>query len=313
MKHLILSLAGFGILLIVSSFTHPSETHCTSGCRHKWTKEENALINASDSVMRVLTIANRQDSLFLRKQCSNLTPEMIQSNEYHTLVQKMITTLSSPSQDGVGLAGPQIGLSRNVVAVKRFDKENEPFEVYSNVRITGLKGPRKPGPEGCLSVPDHKGDVARYHNIDITYTSPATLLDTTENIKGFTAVIFQHECDHLNGIIYTDYLEKHQNNFNDMEIILDVNNGDIRRITAIPQGVCSRQINIVLKGDVIESLSFIGGCDGNLKGICALLKGQKVSEAISRLKGITCGRKSTSCPDQLAKALEQATASNGNN
>lgn len=73
-----------------------------------------------------------------------------------------------------------------------------------------------------------------------------------------------------------------------------------------PQGVCSRQINIELDGDVIESVEFIGGCAGNAMGISQLVKGMKVDEVIRRMEGITCGYKATSCPDQLAKALKLA-------
>ena len=69
------------------------------------------------------------------------------------------------------------------------------------------------------------------------------------------------------------------------------------------QGVCSSAIDIELKDGVIDSVKFTGGCNGNLKGIGALLKGMKVEDVISRLDGITCGIKPTSCPDQIAKAL----------
>lgn len=71
-----------------------------------------------------------------------------------------------------------------------------------------------------------------------------------------------------------------------------------------PTGVCSQAINIELDGDIIKSVSFVGGCSGNLQGIGSLVKGMKAQDAIDRLKGIRCGFKSTSCPDQLAKALE---------
>lgn len=70
------------------------------------------------------------------------------------------------------------------------------------------------------------------------------------------------------------------------------------------QGTCSKEIHIELKDGLIDSVSFVGGCNGNLKGICALVTGMKPEDAISRLKGIKCGFKSTSCPDQLARALE---------
>lgn len=75
----------------------------------------------------------------------------------------------------------------------------------------------------------------------------------------------------------------------------------------IPSGVCSRQITIdVNENDqTINSVSFVGGCNGNLKGISSLVKGRKVDEVINDLKGIDCNFKGTSCPDQLAKALEE--------
>ena len=74
------------------------------------------------------------------------------------------------------------------------------------------------------------------------------------------------------------------------------------------QGVCSSMIDIEMNGNVIESVKFTGGCNGNLQGISALVKGMSAQEAISRLKGIRCGFKNTSCPDQLARALESIIA-----
>lgn len=71
-----------------------------------------------------------------------------------------------------------------------------------------------------------------------------------------------------------------------------------------PKGVCSSAIDIDVQDGIIRSVSFTGGCNGNLQGISSLVKGMKVEDAISRLKGIKCGFKSTSCPDQLAQALE---------
>ena len=73
-----------------------------------------------------------------------------------------------------------------------------------------------------------------------------------------------------------------------------------------PTGVCSKEFNIELDGDVIKSVKFTGGCSGNTQGVAALVAGMKVSDAISRLEGIRCGIRETSCPDQLAKALKQA-------
>lgn len=78
--------------------------------------------------------------------------------------------------------------------------------------------------------------------------------------------------------------------------------------TYTPRGVCSRKMTVELENGVIKSVNVEGGCNGNLQGISALVKGMKPEEAISRLKGIRCGFKPTSCPDQLAHALEEMIA-----
>lgn len=172
--------------------------------RATWSPEEKAVILGGGDVMRVLTIADRDDSLLLRRECMMLLPEDIASEEYDVLARRMVATVTSPEQDGVGIAGPQVGISRRVVAVQRFDKEGEPFEVYPNIEIVAMRGEKVQGAEGCLSVPGMRGQVSRWRDITISYTSPLTLRDTTEDLEGFTAVIFQHETDHLSGVIYTD-------------------------------------------------------------------------------------------------------------
>ena len=75
------------------------------------------------------------------------------------------------------------------------------------------------------------------------------------------------------------------------------------------RGTCSREIQFDVKDNIITSCRFIGGCDGNTKGVSALVKDMPVEEAIRRLKGIDCNGKGTSCPDQLARALESYLAS----
>lgn len=72
------------------------------------------------------------------------------------------------------------------------------------------------------------------------------------------------------------------------------------------RGTCSSQITFDLDGDTVSNVKFYGGCNGNLKGIANLVEGMKVEEITKRLAGVTCGFKSTSCPDQLAKAIEEA-------
>ncbi|MCY6960383.1 TIGR03905 family TSCPD domain-containing protein [Clostridium brassicae] len=71
-----------------------------------------------------------------------------------------------------------------------------------------------------------------------------------------------------------------------------------------PTGVCSREISFDLENGKIKNVSFVGGCSGNLQGISSLVENMDINEVIKKLKGIKCGNKSTSCPDQLSKAIE---------
>lgn len=88
-----------------------------------------------------------------------------------------------------------------------------------------------------------------------------------------------------------------------------INNENVKHLTKVTyqtHGTCSKYICIsVDENGVVQDAQFIGGCDGNTKGICSLVQGMKAAEVKKRLKGIRCGNKLTSCPDQLATALEQ--------
>ena len=198
-KSLPMRLSAVAILLLLILF------FILAGGGQAWSSGEKAIIKGS-GVMRVLTIDDRADSIFLRTPCKELSIKEIRSPYYTVLAERMLATVTSPEQDGVGIAGPQVGIGRRIVAVQRFDKEGEPFEVYPNIRVTARRGDPEPGPEGCLSVPGRRGDVLRWQDIDIAYTSAATGADTTERVQGFTAVIFQHETDHLDGVLYIDKL-----------------------------------------------------------------------------------------------------------
>ena len=183
-----------------------------TGCaKDGWTSEERKLIENQPAVMRVLTIDDPADAAVLREPSRDLPVRALADPLYAELSAKMLATVTSPEQNGVGIAGPQVGILRRIVAVQRFDKEGEPFEVYPNIRIVATRGEKEPGGEGCLSVPDRRGTVLRWRDIDIRYTDPATGRDTTERIEGFTAVIFQHETDHLEGVLYIDKLEAADN------------------------------------------------------------------------------------------------------
>lgn len=172
------------------------------------TGTEASLINESPEIMRILTVDNEADLAVLRSASVNFNVADINTAEYATLVKKMVKTLEN-EEGGVGLAAPQIGISRRVVAVMRVDKEGEPIEVYPNIRIEEMRGEMFPGHEGCLSVPDIDGNVMRYKDITIVYTDVNSdridqPREIREDVSGFAAVIFQHEVDHLDGIIFTD-------------------------------------------------------------------------------------------------------------
>lgn len=181
---------------------------CGTTVKKTMTEEEASLINGSPEVMRILTVDNEDDLAVLRRSSVDFNLADINSPEYAALAEKLVKTLQS-TDGGVGLAAPQVGLNRRVVAVQRVDKEGEPIEVYANIVIEEMRGEMQAGPEGCLSVPDLRGDVMRYQDITIRYTDITSdrmdqPREIREDVSGFAAVIFQHEVDHLDGVLYID-------------------------------------------------------------------------------------------------------------
>lgn len=167
-----------------------------------WTESEKAIILRQDSLMTVTLMP--KDSAILRAKAAELSPRMLRSRETQELVAKMLYTVRHPSQDGVGIAAPQVGISRRIICVQRFDLPGEPFKACLNPVIDTLFGEMAPGREGCLSIPDKRGIVTRHQGAVLSYTDAETLEYHRDTIEGFTAVIVQHECDHLDGILYTD-------------------------------------------------------------------------------------------------------------
>ena len=174
-------------------------TACTA--RGGWTAWEQTVIERSDSVMYVAVMP--ADSAILRTPSQDLQGAELQSAQLQTLLAKMYRTLTDPSQDGVGIAAPQVGINRRIVLVMRYDKADKPIEPYLNIKIDSLWGEKVSGPEGCLSLPPLRGTVRRYPQIQISYLKPDGT-PVTEKVGGYSAIIFQHECDHLDGILYTD-------------------------------------------------------------------------------------------------------------
>lgn len=189
-------------LLVVMGCSNPTSDNT------RLTEKELKLINGSEGMMRVLTTDNPEDLKVLRAKSIDIPVEDLRSEAYKTLTDLMLATVTHPSQDGVGIAAPQVGLNRRVVAVQRFDKENEPFEIYPNIRIVWASDSLSAGPEGCLSVPNRRGEVMRSQEIIIEYADISRLEEkdfmVRDTVTDFTAVIFQHEIDHLEGILYID-------------------------------------------------------------------------------------------------------------
>ena len=171
-------------------------------------EEVRSIMNA-DSLkpMRVYKIDNKTDSLLLRTQSSYITPNPKDPVLQH-FVKRLYATVRDSISMGVGIAAPQVGVLKNIIWVQRFDKENMPFEVYLNPKISNYSEKKQTVREGCLSIPNRSDTLnSRSLSISLDYD---TLKGEhkNESVEGFTAVIFQHEIDHLNGILYLDHLQK---------------------------------------------------------------------------------------------------------
>ncbi|SFJ22465.1 peptide deformylase [Chryseobacterium indologenes] len=126
------------------------------------------------------------------------------------LVKRMKESLLS-TDGGVGIAAPQVGINRKVIWVQRFDKEGAPLEYFINPVIVWKSDLQNLGPEGDLSIPDFRDQFYRSKVIQLEYVDLKGQ-KYSEIVEGFTAVIFQHEIDHLFGILISDKKEKEKNN-----------------------------------------------------------------------------------------------------
>ena len=165
---------------------------------------DRTLVKGGDrnAKMRVLQVTEAADLKILQTLSTNID---VKDESLLLLTQRMYATVKDTAHPGVGIAAPQIGVNKNVIWVQRFDKPGEPFEVYLNPKITWRSALMRKGAEGCLSIPDISGDVLRNYTIRLTYFDLEGKFHD-EMVEGFTAVIFQHETDHLLGILFTDRL-----------------------------------------------------------------------------------------------------------
>lgn len=121
---------------------------------------------------------------------------------------RMLKSVLDSNHRGVGIAAPQVGINRNLIWVQRFDKPGQPFEFFINPKITWHSALLIKGPEGDLSF-EERGDVIRNYAIMVSYTDMKGQ-QHLEMLEEFTAIIFQHETDHLSGTLLTDRIKEQE-------------------------------------------------------------------------------------------------------
>ena len=197
----------YGILFSTSTLIAQNQLMNNTDYKALSKTEINLIQNKkSYEPFRVLLTTSEKDTKILRKKSIDIDPK---DPLIKLLADRMYATVQDEASKGVGIAAPQIGINRNAVWVQRFDKEGEPFEFIINPKITWYSDIVRYGREGCLSIPDEMGQVYRslilrlqYYDLDGNYHD--------ENVEGFTAVIFQHEYDHLFGTLFTNRIKEQE-------------------------------------------------------------------------------------------------------
>ncbi|MEN9919673.1 MAG: peptide deformylase [Bacteroidota bacterium] len=162
-----------------------------------------------ETPMRVLLLENEQDSLVLRQKSTDMD-RIIGNIDLGLLVERMKLTMYSKS--GVGIAAPQVGISKNIFLFTQTNDPDKRVIVAINPKIT--KYPNQTvcfERDGCLSIPGVSGNTIRYPWIEVEYTNQNGVLiqerlDGYSRVDGFTAIVFQHEYDHLQGVLFIDKL-----------------------------------------------------------------------------------------------------------
>ncbi|WP_080778653.1 peptide deformylase [Chryseobacterium phocaeense] len=176
----------------------------------KLTSDELSIINQGD-IKTALPIYQTTDA-DQHKTLLALSKEIDPVDSHTaTLVTRMKESLLS-TDGGVGIAAPQVGINRKVIWVERFDKEGNPLEYFINPVIVWRSELQNLGPEGDLSIPEFRDQFYRSKVIQLEYVDLKGQ-KYSEIVEGFTAVIFQHEIDHLFGILISDKKEKEKNDF----------------------------------------------------------------------------------------------------
>jgi len=206
MRNILLALLFSFVIISCSSV---KSTSTKSNKVVSFSNDQMDLIMSLDTLnsMRVYKITNKKDSLLLRTKSQYVKPD---ANDVflQTFVKRLYRTVRDSMSLGVGIAAPQVGILKNIIWVQRFDKAGFPFEVYLNPKIVQYSTKKQVFREGCLSIPDRMDTLStRAYAILIEYDTMKAE-HKSEMVEGFTSVIFQHEIDHLNGILYLDHLDK---------------------------------------------------------------------------------------------------------
>lgn len=175
----------------------------------KLTAEEISLINQGDintALPIYQTTDDHQHQILL-----NLSTEIDPLDKNTAILVKRMKESLLSTDGGVGIAAPQVGVNRKVIWVQRFDKPGDPLEYFINPVIIWRSELQNLGPEGDLSIPDFRDHFYRSKVIQLEYVDLKGQKHS-EMVEGFTAVIFQHEIDHLFGILISDKKEKEINN-----------------------------------------------------------------------------------------------------
>lgn len=170
-------------------------------------EREQIMSKGPNQPMRIFKIDNYEDSLLLRKPSEKVSANS-KDNVLKHFIDRLYSTVRDSLSMGVGIAAPQVGILKQVIWVQRFDKKGFPFEYYINPKIISYSEATQDCREGCLSIPNLLDTTRiRAKQIKIRYDK-FEQTGMIETIDGFTAVIFQHEIDHLDGILFIDHLEK---------------------------------------------------------------------------------------------------------
>lgn len=176
-----------------------------------FTERELEIIHNGDreTPLRVLQVTDPVDSLVLRMQSEDVDANSIVNDEsLQLLIDRLTVTMNASG--GVGIAAPQVGVIKNIFVFMRLDLPDDPIQVVINPKIVSLPGEMVCFErDGCLSIPDFRGNSFRFPWIDVAYWDEKgnfhrELLKGHSRNDDFSAVIFQHEYDHLQGILFTD-------------------------------------------------------------------------------------------------------------